>query len=143
VSSASEGEIAFLDTNIFIRYLTRDDPDKAARAYALLLEVERGERLVMTTEAVLTEVVHVLSSKALYNVPRQIIRQRLYDLLALSGLRLRDKRTYRRALDLYAQQNLDFVDCLIVAQMERAKVAALISFDRGFDWIPGITRVEP
>ena len=143
MSSASESEIAFLDTNIFIRYLTRDDPDKAARAYALLLEVERGERLVMTTEAVLTEVVHALSSKALYNVPRPIIRQRLYDLLGLSGLRLRDKRVYRRALDLYVQRNLDFVDCLIVAQMERAKVATLISFDRGFDRIPGITRVEP
>ncbi len=142
MSSASEREIAFLDTNIFIRYLTQDDPDKAAQAYAVLQEVERGERLVMTTEAVLTEVVHVLSSKALYNVPRSIIRQRLYDLLSLSGLRLREKRTYRRALDLYAQQNLDFVDCLIVAQMERAKVVTLISFDRGFDRIPGITRVE-
>ena len=85
MSSASEREIAFLDTNIFIRYLTQDDPDKAAQAYAVLQEVERGERLVMTTEAVLTEVVHVLSSKALYNVPRSIIRQRLYDLLSLSG----------------------------------------------------------
>lgn len=135
--------VAFLDTNILIRYLTRDDPEKAARAYALLREVEQNRRLVTTTEAVLAEVVYVLSSTALYNVARPVIRQRLTDILALPGLRLANKSVYRRALDLYASVNLDFTDCLIVARMEHAKLTDVLSFDRGFEKIPGITRVEP
>ena len=135
--------VAFLDTNIIIRYLTRDDPDKAARAYALLQAVEHNQRQVTTTEAVLAEVVYVLSSKRLYNIARSVIRQRLLDILALPGLRLANKSVYRRALDLYASINLDFTDCLIVARMEHAKITDVFSFDRDFEQIPGITRIEP
>lgn len=136
-------DVVFLDTNILIRYLTKDDPEKAARAYAFLLQVEQGTTLATTAEAVIAEVVYVLSSKTLYNVPRPTIRQRLIAIIDLPGLRLPNKPIYRRALDLYATTNLDFVDCVVVAQMERAKLTRLLSFDRDFDTIPGITRVEP
>lgn len=136
-------DMVFLDTNILIRYLTKDDPEKAARAYAFLLQVEQGTTLATTAEAVIAEVVYVLSSKTLYNVPRPTIRQRLIAIIDLPGLRLPNKPIYRRALDLYATTNLDFVDCVVVAQMERAKLTRLLSFDRDFDTIPGITRVEP
>ncbi len=136
-------DLLFLDTNIFIRYLTQDDPQKAARAYALLQRIEQGAQRATTTEAVLTEIVYVLSSKRLYNVPRPVIRQRLVDLLTLKGLRLRNKGVYRRALDLYASTTLDFEDCIIVGQMEHASLTRLASFDTGFDSIPSITRVEP
>lgn len=136
-------DVVFLDTNILIRYLTKDDPEKAARAYAFLLQVEQGTTLATTAEAVIAEVVYVLSSKTLYNVPRPTIRQRLIAIIDLPGLRLPNKPIYRRVLDLYATTNLDFVDCVVVAQMERAKLTRLLSFDRDFDAIPGITRVEP
>jgi predicted nucleic acid-binding protein len=33
----------FIDTNIFIRYLTRDDPAKAERVKQLLERTQRGE----------------------------------------------------------------------------------------------------
>jgi predicted nucleic acid-binding protein len=136
-------EIAFLDTNIFIRYLTQDDPDKAARAYTLFQEVERVDRLVTTTEAVIAEVVYVLASKTLYNVPRPLIAQRLDTILDLRGFRLAYKTVYRQALDRFAATRLDFTDCLIIARMEQTKIATLFSFDRDFDKIPTITRVEP
>ncbi len=135
--------LAFLDTNILIRYLTRDDPDKAACAYHLLQEVERGNQRVTTTEAVVAEVVYVLSSKTLYAVPRPIIAERLGTILALPGLRLPGKGVYRRALDRYAVTKLDFTDCLIISRMEQAGITDLFSFDRDFDTIPGITRIEP
>jgi predicted nucleic acid-binding protein len=32
----------YLDTNILVRYLTKDDPEKSAKAYAFLQEVEQG-----------------------------------------------------------------------------------------------------
>lgn len=135
--------LLFLDTNIFLRYLTQDNPDQGQRAYALLQQVEAGTLRVTTSEAVITEVVHVLSSKALYNVPRPLIRTRLAAIIRLRGLRLPYKRTYLRALDLYVGTNIDFVDALSVAQMERAKITTILSFDRDFGKVPGITRQEP
>jgi predicted nucleic acid-binding protein len=136
-------ETVFLDTNILIPYLTQDDPDKAARSYAFLQRVEQGIQLATTTEAVVAEAVHVLSSKALYAASRPIIQQRLTAILDLRGLRLRDKSVYRRALELYVAVNVDFVDCLSVARMERAGLARVVSFDTDFDRLPGITRAEP
>ena len=49
----------FVDTNIFIRYLTGDDERKAQACYELFQRVKAGEERVTTCEAVLTEVVHV------------------------------------------------------------------------------------
>ncbi len=133
----------FLDANVFLRYLTQDNPDQSRRAYAFLQKVETGEIVATTTEAVLAEVVYVLSSKALYNVPRAEIQTRLTVLIGLKGLRLRGKAMYVRALDIYATVNIDFVDALLVAQVERTAGAVLVSFDGNYKKTPTITREEP
>lgn len=87
--------------------------------------------------------VHVLSSKTLYNVSRAEIQDQLVTTLTLKGMRLRAKGTYIRALDIYATTNLDFVDALLVAQVEQTKDATLVSFDRDYNKIPSVTREEP
>ena len=136
-------EVAYLDTNLFIRFLTKDNSDQARRAYAVFKHVEAGTLTVTTSALVLAEVVHVLSSKALYSLPRQDIRSKLTPLLTLKGLKLPQKRTYKRALDLYAASTLDFVDAYLVAEMERTNITTIVSFDRDFDGIHGIKRQEP
>ena len=133
----------FIDANVFIRYLTRDDPKKAEACFALFQKAKRDEIALVTTEAVIAEVVYVLSSKQLYDLPRGTIRDLLYPLLLLPGLKLAQRKTYLRALDVYASYNVDFEDALIVAQMERQKETELYSYDRDFDQVPGITRIEP
>ena len=134
----------FIETNIFVRFLTRDDPVKAAACFALFQRVQAGQEEVTTCEAVITEVVYVLSSRALYNLPPQEIRARLVPLLTLPGLKLPQKQVYLRALDLYAlHPTLDFEDVLIVAHMEQADISELLSYDQGFDRVPTITRQEP
>ncbi len=133
----------YLDTNVIIRYLTRDDPEKAARAYAFLQEVEKGNEVVTTTEAVIAEVVHVLSSKRLYNYPRADIVKRLLPVLQLKGLRLSNKNLYGEALMLYAEKGIDFVDALVVVKMKQKGITTLVSFDHDYDDFPFITREEP
>ena len=133
----------FLDTNLIIRYLTKDNPDQAARAYRIFQQLETGKMTAATCEGVLVEAVQVLASKSLYNVPRPEIRKHLSTIIQLQGLKLPNKRTYLRALDLYATTNLDFVDVLIVAHMERTNTSTVLSFDKDFNRIQGITRKEP
>ena len=133
----------FVDTNIFIRHLTRDDPEKAEACFALFQKAERNEVTLTTNEAVIAEVVYVLSSRTLYSLSRVAIRSLLYPILSLQGLKLSNRRMYLRALDVYAATNLDFEDALIVAHMERLKMSDLVSYDRGFDHVPGVVRLEP
>jgi predicted nucleic acid-binding protein len=133
----------FDDANIFIRHLTRDDPEKAQACFDLFRRAERNEINLTTSEAVIAEVVYVLSSKQLYNLPREHIRELLRPLLSLPGLKLPQRRMYLRALDLYAIYAIDFEDALLVAQMERRKVTEVYSYDRDLDQVDGVTRLEP
>jgi uncharacterized protein len=134
----------FLDANILLRYLTRDDVVKADACYALLQRVRSGQEEITTCEAVIAEVVYVLSSPAIYRIGREDIRARLLPILALPGLKLPHKRTYLQALELYvAHPRLDFEDALIVAHMERQHIGALLSYDRDFDRISTVIRQEP
>ncbi len=136
-------ESFFLDTNVIIRFLTRDNPQQAQQARQLLERVADGRLTVTTSEGVVVEIVQVLSSKALYHLPRTDIRTHVGNILAMKVPRLPPMSVYFRALDLYAAHLfLDFVDALNVAHMERGKITTIFSFDRDFDRLPGVTRRE-
>ena len=53
----------YLDTNIIIRYLTRDDETKAAACYRLFQRVSNGLEELTTTVATIAEATYVLSSR--------------------------------------------------------------------------------
>ena len=135
----------FLDTNVILRYLTRDDERKAEACYRLFQRLSRGEEELFTCEAIVTEVVYVLSSRrAPYRLSHEEIRARLVPILTLRGLRLPQKRVYIRALDIYASSPfLDFEDALAAAHMERQGVTEIVSYDRDFDMVAGVRRTEP
>ena len=135
----------FLDTNVILRYLTKDDETKAEACYELFEQVRQGNKALFTCEAVITEVVYVLSSPRLsYQLSRNDIRARLLPILSLQGLRIPNKPIYIRALDIYvAHPQLDFEDAIAVAYMERIGLTQIVSYDRDFDRIEDIERIEP
>ena len=107
----------FLDTNVILRYLTRDDPAKAERCLALFQKADRREIELTASEAIIAEVVYVLSSPRLYNLPRERIRDLLWPIIAMRGLKLPSRSLYQEALALYAAYKIDFEDALAVAHM--------------------------
>lgn len=134
----------FVDTNVFLRHLTGDDPKKAKACFELFQKADRKEVTLTTSEAVIAEMVYVLSSsRQLYTLHREEIRARLYPLLCLPGLRIPHRKVYLRALDLYASYPLDFEDAVTIAQMERQKIKEVISYDHEFDQVPTLKRLEP
>lgn len=135
----------FLDTNVILRYLTKDDEAKAEACYELFDQVRQGNKALFTCEAVITEVVYVLSSPRLnYQLSRNDIRARLLPILSLHGLMIPNKTIYIRALDIYVSHpQLDFEDAIAVAYMERIGLTQIVSYDRDFDRIEGVERTEP
>jgi uncharacterized protein len=135
--------MAVLDTNVFIRYITDDNADHAPRAYALLQQIERGERTALLPEGVFVEIVQVLESTT-YQMDRESIRLRLGAVLAMPGIELPNKRIHVEALDLFIDYSrLSIVDALCVAYAKKHDDQTVITFDRGFRNIPGIVREEP
>lgn len=133
----------FIDTNIFLRFVTHDDTLKYQACLRLFQQAEQNQITLYTSEAIIAEVVYVLSSPKLYQVPRQQIQIALVRLLLLPGLKLSTRSICLRALDLYVKHPLDFEDCLSLAHMEQNAIQQIYSYDRGFDRIPAIQRLEP
>lgn len=131
----------FLDTNILLRYLTRDDEEKAAAALALLIRVQQGVEEVVTSPLVIFETVFTLQRS--YHAPKQQVRALIEPIVALRGLRLPQKNLYRRTFDLYAGSPLSFADAFNVASMEQQGLTEIYSWDGDFDSVQGIARVEP
>jgi predicted nucleic-acid-binding protein len=107
--------VRFVDTNIFLRFLTKDMPEKAERVKSLLEQAQRGEIELLTSETVISELVFVLSSPRLYKLSREAVRTLLLPIVSLEGLKLPNRSMLLRPLDLYAATSIDFVDALAVA----------------------------
>ena len=134
---------AFVDTNVIIRLLTDDDPEKRRRSRQLFDRVEQGTLRVTAPITVIADAVFVLSSSRTYNMPRTVVAAQLLALVKLRSFRLKNRRAVVRALELYAATNLDFGDAYIAASMSESGSTELYSYDTDFDRLRGIHRTEP
>ena len=132
----------FIDTNLFIRYFTNDDLQKADRVDRLLTQAANGKIELVTAEIVLAEVVWVLESY--YKLEKARIAEMLKAILSTPGIKVLNGKIVQNALQYYSTKNIDFVDAYIVALMEKHKIAGIYSFNKKhLDRITQITRLEP
>lgn len=133
--------IRFLDTNVLLRHFLQDDPDQSPRATACLQRIEDGALRVRIADTVVFETVFVLERR--YRQPKEAIGAVLRLFVALPSVALSAKARMLRALGLYADLNLPFADAYHAAVALDTGIAEILSFDRDFDRIAGITRFEP
>lgn len=132
----------FIDTNLFIRYLTNDDEDKASRVEGLLEEAAAGRVRLITAEMVMAETVWVLES--VYRLKAAEIAPLIRAILATPGLEVINASLVEAALVHYETRNVDFIDGYIAALMEKRGLTGLYSYDKKhISRIPGIKRMEP
>jgi predicted nucleic-acid-binding protein len=115
----------FVDTNLFIRYLTNDDPAKADKVEKLLDDSAAGTVKLVTTEMVIAEVVWVLESG--YSLKNTNIAPLIRGILATPGLDVINGPLVTRAVELYEAANIDFIDGYIAAVMEKQGITELYS----------------
>ena len=132
----------FIDTNLFIRYLTNDDAEMADRVERLLADAAAGKARLVTAEMVMAETVWVLESA--YGLKAADIAPLIRAILATPGLEVIGGPLLERALVHYETQGVDFIDGYIVALMERQGLTGLYSFDKKhLGRFGGIERKEP
>jgi predicted nucleic-acid-binding protein len=111
-----------VDTNVIVRYLTRDDAEQFAKASAL---IDREDIYVCTT--VLLETEWVLRRG--YRFRRDRIIAALAAFSGLPRVRLEDPVVVARALG-WVQSGMDFADALHLAKAEGCE--GFVSFDQRF-----------
>ena len=131
----------FVDTNIFLRYFTKDNEKKAIKSFLLLQKLESNEEKATTSPLVIFETIFTLSS--FYKVTREEIKDLLLPIIRLRGLRLENKEIFEKALETYANNKISFADTFNACLMESLGIKEIYSYDEDFDSIPGIKRMEP
>ncbi|MHB8810930.1 MAG: PIN domain-containing protein [Desulfobulbaceae bacterium] len=135
-------KMTFLDTNIFLRYLTNDDPEKADRVEQLLRKAASGKIALVTTELVIAEIIWVLESY--YEVDKEQIAEQVRAILATEGLETINGDLVSQALEYYIFDNIDFIDGYIAALMRKKGIAEIFSYDKKhLSRLNAITRREP
>ena len=88
----------FIDTNLFIRYFTNDDPRKADRVHTLLDKAASGKTRLVTAEIILAEIVWVMES--CYEVEKPRIAEILKAILATPGLEVINGKIVEKELSI-------------------------------------------
>jgi predicted nucleic-acid-binding protein len=131
----------FIDTNIFIRFLTNDIPEKADACEQLFREaVEKNEKF-FTTEMVIAEIVWVLESY--YELPKKEVRKMVEKILITPFLFCVQKDLILNALILYSEKDIDYIDAYNVSVLKEQGIREAYSYDRHYDKIEWVSRLEP
>ena len=117
-----------VDTNVLVRFVTRDDAAQAKRARAAVVgAADRGDRLHVDA-VVLCELVWVLRSA--YEQPRESICEVIATLLSSPEFVIEDADLARRALRDYEAGDGGFADAFIGHRNRRSGCEVTLTFDK-------------
>jgi predicted nucleic-acid-binding protein len=116
-----------VDTNVLVRYLTRDDQPQYEKARRLIdRRVSKGEP-VLVSLLVLLETEWVLRSR--YELVKSEILAAFSALLDTADLTFEDEPSIERAVYSWKNSAADFADCMIEAHNRRLGCRATATFD--------------
>jgi len=130
----------YVDTNIFIRYLTEDVPQQTDLVEKRFQQAKQGQINLIVTEFTIAEVLYVLQS--FYKMDKNQAVVKIQTIISTSWIDIKQKETVLEALLLYKTLNIDFVDLLnwTITKKHKAKI---LSFDKDFDKLIPKLRFEP
>lgn len=131
----------FIDTNIFLRVLVKEDERVFNECFAFLEQVKAGNIRAYTSSLVLSEVNWVLAK--LYGFDKTEVVAALKSITHLRNLKISDTCSASEAVSMYEANNVKFIDSMLASNdVFTKKNAYMVSYDRDFDTL-GINRKEP
>ena len=127
----------FVDANVPMYLVGAEHPNKARSRALLETTIAAGEPLVTDVE-VLQEILHRYVAIERRDAIEPCIAALLGVVDEVFPVELED---VRRTSSIVRSSRLTARDALHVAVMQRRGVDRILSFDQGFDIVPGITRI--
>jgi predicted nucleic-acid-binding protein len=128
-----------VDTNVMVRHLVDDDPQKAERARQFLGARSPDDPAYIST-AVVVEIISVLHRK--YGARREDIVRVLETLLRSRDISIESAASLRRAISDARETNTDLADAIIAHAAIDAGCDWTVTFDRRAERLPGMLPVD-
>jgi predicted nucleic-acid-binding protein len=128
-----------IDTNVLVRFLTRDDEAQFERAQKLIRREANAGDPVFISLLVLLETEWVLRSR--YKLGKDEMLDAFSDLLSSFDVRVEAESSVAEALFLWKDSPAQFADCLIGARNRTVGCRGTSSFDDDALKLPGFVAV--
>lgn len=130
----------FVDTNVFLRFFTKDVASFYEKAKDLFEKAESGKVRLETSELVIAEIVWVLES--FYGFSRKEIESVLDTLVTARNLKIANHARISEAVKLYASGNMDFIDAYNMAYIKSKEYTKVATFDlKHYKKIEGLSMI--
>jgi len=138
----SEQKNWVIDANIILRHILKDIPEHAQQVDRILALAAESPLKLFIPEPVVSDVVFVLSYM---KVPKPEITEAVRGWVNLPGVQLLGiaPLIVETALDLFAEKNIKWSDALISAKMLTWGFSKICTFDKHFNRVHGLTRIDP
>ncbi|MBL7155987.1 MAG: PIN domain-containing protein [Candidatus Pacebacteria bacterium] len=127
-----------IDTNLIIRFLVEDDVKKADAVEKLLKKAEKEK--IEIPDVIFAEIAWVLLS--FYALNKKDVVEKLEGLLGLKFIKM-NRDILEKTVEIFNNFNVSYIDAYLVAYALENNQGVIYSFDKGFDKIKQITRIEP
>ena len=131
----------FVDTNVFIRFLTNDIPKKADACEKIFRKAIANKEILFTTELVIAKIIWVLESY--YELTKKDVQDKVEKILNTPNLICPRRDLILEALTLYGEVNIDYIDAYNALVLKDESIEILYSYDKHYDKIGWLKRFEP
>lgn len=131
----------FLDSNIFLRPIVKDDEKKLEECEDLFKKIKENKLGAITANFVLAEIVWVCQK--FYGLDRATVAGALKRILTYKAIKILDRANPVSAVGIYQKCHVKFIDALIASYPKiQTKEMIVVSYDKDFDKLD-VIRQEP
>lgn len=123
-----------MDSNIILRYLLEDKESSSVE------KILKGKNTLVVPDIVVAEVVWTLGR--FYKWPKEKVAQFLLVLLKGKNIEFNENVIFS-TLSMFLKYNVRYTDAYISVIMKQSKTKNIYSFDKDFDKVKSIKRLEP
>lgn len=133
---------AFVDTNVLIRLLVKDDDIKRKSCEKLLKKAKRKEIILYILPVALLEIVWILEKY--YKLNKITVREHVEAILNTTELNCEMEEVFRKAVAVYEEKNIKFADAVMgFWGLERGFSAVYTYDEKDFKKIEGLDVSKP
>ena len=119
---------AWLDTNVILRFLLKEDPQLFQAVEPLFLQTEQGDLEIYIHPIIIAELIWTLESY--YEYSKEKIAEVMIQLVEAKGVVVPDKEVIVGALQDYKEKNVDFIDSYLVQYANKKGPLTVYTLDK-------------
>ena len=115
-----------VDTNVLLRFLVNEKSILEQESTKILNHAEKGKLIIKLNELVIAECIWVMMSH--YKYDKQKVVKNIKELIVKEFFEIDNREIVYKALLLFGQVNLSWVDCYLYCQSKKLGLT-LVTFD--------------